>query len=92
MPFKFESKKTKIICFQRNGHIPKKIFYFGAQIVEKTASYKYLGTIVTAEVHHFHCLFRDILFAFTDILYVFYFSSYIVLRGSMKYFPCMNHQ
>ena len=40
-------KKTKIICFHRNGHIPKKIFYFGAQIVEKTASYKYLGTIVT---------------------------------------------
>ena len=40
-------KKTKIICFQKNGHIPKKIFYFGNQIVEKTSSYKYLGTIIT---------------------------------------------
>lgn len=40
-------KKTKIICFQRNGHIPKKIFYFGSQIVEKSTNYKYLGTIVT---------------------------------------------
>ena len=40
-------KKTKIICFQRNGHIPKRIFLFGRQIVEKTSSYKYLGTIVT---------------------------------------------
>ena len=40
-------KKTKIICFHKNGHIPKRIFYFGDQIVEKTTKYKYLGTIVT---------------------------------------------
>ena len=40
-------KKTKIICFHKNGHIPKRIFYFGAQIVEKVSNYKYLGTIVT---------------------------------------------
>jgi hypothetical protein len=40
-------KKTKIICFNKNGFIPKKIFYFGNQIVEKTSYYKYLGTIIT---------------------------------------------
>ena len=39
-------KKTKIICFQKNGHFPKRVFFFGTQVVEKVSQYKYLGTIV----------------------------------------------
>ena len=40
-------KKTKIIAFYKNGHIPKSLFYLGDQVVEKTKSYKYLGSIIT---------------------------------------------
>ena len=44
---KINMKKTKIIAFHRNGYMPPKLFLIGNQIVEKTKSYKYLGTTIT---------------------------------------------
>ena len=40
-------RKTKIIAFHRNGHFPKTDFYLGNHAIEKTKSYKYLGSIIT---------------------------------------------
>ena len=45
--FKEPIKKTKILSFHKNGHMPSTSFHFGDLLVEKTKSYKYLGTIVT---------------------------------------------
>ena len=44
---KINIKKTKIMIFQKGGHLTKTIFRLGDQIVEKTKEYKYLGTIIT---------------------------------------------
>ena len=41
-------KKTKIVSFQGGGRTSETRFFLGPQVVERTGSYKYLGTFITS--------------------------------------------
>ena len=45
---KLNIKKTKVMVFQNQGRKSTDTYFFGKQIIQRTDSYKYLGTIVTS--------------------------------------------